>query len=108
MPRIRWSSRARTDFVRIAAYWQEQDPERLSAVVSTIRKRAAWIADGNYLLGARIGSEATNYRWSLEREFGYKIYYRVEGTPVESIAIIAVRHGRQRPLKPSTLRRYAK
>lgn len=108
MLRVRWSDRTRADFLRIASFWLEREPELLSAVISTIRERVTWIADGRHLLGAPIGDGPTSYRWYLEREHGYKIYYRIEGNPPDTVAVIAVRHGRQRPLKPSTLRKHAR
>ncbi len=105
---VRWARRTGGDFLRIAAHWQEQEPELLPAVISAIRRRVAWIADGNHLPGTPIGAEGRDCRWYLEREYGYKIYYRVEGDPPDSIGVIAIRHGKQRPLRSSTLRRYAR
>jgi hypothetical protein len=93
--------------MRIAAFWMEQEPELLPAVVSTVRRRVAWIADGHHLLGTPVGEEAKGYRWQMEREYGYKIYYRIEGDPPDTLGVIAVRHSRQRPLNASTLQRYA-
>ncbi len=108
MLRVRWSSRTRTDFLRIASFWLEQEPGLLPSVISALRKRVAWIADGHHLLGTPIGNEAKSYRWHHEREYGYKIYYRIEGDPPDTVGVIAIRHGRQRPLKPSTLRKYTR
>jgi plasmid stabilization system protein ParE len=105
---VRWSSRTRADFLRITSYWLEQEPNLLPAVISAIRRRVAWIADGRHLMGTPIGEPGKSYRWYLEREYGYKIYYRVEGDPPNTLGVIAVRHGRQRPLKATTLRKYAK
>lgn len=104
---VRWSKRTSADFLRITSFWLEQEPELLPSVISAIRERVAWIADGHCLLGTPIVDRPTSYRWYLEREYGYKIYCRIEGDPPDTIAVIAIRHGRQRPLKPSTLRRYA-
>lgn len=108
MLRVRWSSRTTADFLRIAGFWLEREPDLLPSVISTLRKRVAWIAEGCHLLGTPIGDEARGYRWYLEPRYGYKIYYRIEGDPPDTMAVIAVRHGRQRPLRPSTLRKYAK
>ncbi len=108
MLRVRWSSHTRGDFLRIAGFWLDQEPDLLSTVIATIRTRVAWIANGHHLLGTPISDRTSNYRWYLEREYGYKIYYRVEGDPPDTLGVIAIRHGRQRPVKGSTLRRYAK
>jgi plasmid stabilization system protein ParE len=105
--RVRWSDRTTADFLRIAGFWLEQEPDLLPVVISAIRRRVAWIADGHHLLGFPIGDEAKGYRWQLEREYGYKVDYRIEGDPPDTLGVIAVRHGRQRSLKSSTLQRHA-
>ncbi|MHB1160808.1 MAG: type II toxin-antitoxin system RelE/ParE family toxin [Chloroflexota bacterium] len=109
MLRVRWSSHTRADFLRIAGFWLEQEPDLVPVVISAIRRRVAWIADGHHLMGTPIdGGEREGCRWYLEREYRYKIYYRIEGDPPDTMGIIAIRHGRQRPLKASTLRQYAR
>ena len=108
MLRVRWSNHTRADFLRITSFWLEQEPGLLPAVVSALRKRVAWIADGHHLLGTPIGDEVKGYRWCLDREYGYKIYYRIEGDPPDTVGVIAIRHGRQRPLKASTLRKHTR
>ena len=108
MLRVRWSSRTKDDFLRITGFWLEQEPDLVPVVISSIRKRVAWIADGHHLSGTPIGGPLKDYRWYLERKYGYKIYYRIEGQPPNTIAVITIRHGRERPLKATALRRYAK
>jgi len=88
----------------IAAYWLEQDPERVEPVLIAIRRRANWLADGKWQLGSPIAGLSGDYRWFLERKYGYKLYYRVEGDPPTVLSLIAVRHSRQRPLGASSLR----
>jgi plasmid stabilization system protein ParE len=105
--RVRWSSRTLADFARIAAFWLDQEPDLLPVVIAAIRSRVGWIADGHFLSGAPI-DEAKRYRWYLEPRYGYKVYYRIEGAPAHTLAVIAIRHGRQRPLKGSTLRKYSR
>ena len=104
---IRWSTQTQADILRIAAYWLERDPDRLSEVLATIRARADWIADNRHQSGRLVVGLPRSYRWYLERSYGYKIYYRVEGDPPETLSVITIRHSRERPLGPSTLRSYA-
>lgn len=101
---LRWSTQARADLLRVATYWLEQDPERLEAVLNATRRRVRWIADDHWELGTPIVGLSRDYRWFLERRYGYKVYCRREGEPPSLLSVIAVRHGRQRPLSPSTLR----
>jgi plasmid stabilization system protein ParE len=93
---------------RIASFWAVANPAMLPEVLAAVNARVAWIASGNHLLGTRIGGLEQIYRNSLESRFGYKIYYRLEGDPPDTIAVFAIRHGRQRPLEPRTLARYAR
>ncbi|MHB1004589.1 MAG: hypothetical protein ACYC3S_02980 [Chloroflexota bacterium] len=94
--------------LRIAAFWLEQDPERVEAVLTAIRRRSHWIANGKWELGNAIPGLARDYRWYLERTYGYKVYCRIDGDPPSLLSVIAVRHSRQHPLSASTLRQRGK
>ncbi|MCL5958541.1 MAG: type II toxin-antitoxin system RelE/ParE family toxin [Chloroflexi bacterium] len=104
---VRWSKHTREDIRRIADYWLENNPANVAAVTAAVMGRVNWIADGHFHMGTPVKDLPNTYRSYLERAFGYKIYYRIEGKPPEGIAVISVRHARQRPLTPSTLRKYA-
>jgi plasmid stabilization system protein ParE len=77
-------------------------------VFAAINERVGWLASGRHLLGTQISGLDQNYRHVLDRRFGYKIFYRLEGEPPDTIAVFAIRHGRQRPLEAGTLTRYAR
>jgi plasmid stabilization system protein ParE len=104
---VRWSGQARADIQQIADFWREQDRPKVRLVLEAIRHRANWLADGHAEIGTPIDGLPRAYRWYRERAYGYKLFYRLEGDPPARLSVITVRHGRQRPLKPSTLRRYA-
>jgi plasmid stabilization system protein ParE len=106
--RVRWSTRTQDDLRRISAYWQEQNPATVPALVRAIYRRVNWLADGRPQLGAPIVGLPHTYRVYRERTFGYKIYYRVEGSPPDETSILTIRHSRERPLRPSTIRRFTK
>ncbi len=108
MLRVRWASHTLADRRRIATFWADANPALLPEVLAAINARVAWLAAGNHALGTQIGGLDPAYRFILERRFGYKIFYRLEGDPPTTIAVFAVRHGRQRPLNPATLARYAR
>jgi plasmid stabilization system protein ParE len=93
---------------RIAAFWANVNPALLPEVLAALNVHAAWLASGNHLLGTRIVGLNDRYRSSLERRFGYKLFYRLEGDPPNTVAVFAIRHGRQRPLAASTLARQAR
>jgi len=103
---VRWSKRTQADIRRIADFWLEHDPEILPVVVRAIYQRVNWLADGHQHIGPPVTGLPDNYRVYRERRFSYKIYYRIEGTPEERIAVLTIRHGRERPLRPSTIRRF--
>ena len=105
MLRVRWSKRTQADIRRIADYWLEHDPEVLPVAVRAIYQRVNWLADGNQQVGPPVTGLPRNYRVYRERRYGYKIYYRIEGTPTDLLAVLTIRHSRERPLSPSTLRR---
>ena len=79
----------------------------LPQVLAAVNRRVEWVANGNHLLGTRMGDLDPAYRYVLERRFGYKIYYRIEGEPPQAIAVFAIRHGRQRPLADPSLAKFA-
>lgn len=106
MLKVRWSSRTKADFERIAAYWVENDPDQLRPVLTAIYERIHWLADEHYLLGASVPGLPSTYRCYRERRYGYKIYYRLESKPTVTMSILTIRHGREHPLRPSTLRRF--
>lgn len=103
---IGWSARAIEDLSRIEKYWLEQNPAIIPSVMPAILARVTWIGDDHALLGSQVPELPATYRWQLERTYGYKVYYRVDGDPPTSITIITIRHGRQRPLNPATIQRY--
>jgi plasmid stabilization system protein ParE len=105
MLRERWTSRARADLIEIEAFWTGIQPTQLPPVFAAISERVAWLCAGNYLLGPVVGGYGPEFRSVAERRFGFRIYYRVEGDPAHTIAILRVRHGRQRPLDADSLRR---
>ncbi|TAK27929.1 MAG: type II toxin-antitoxin system RelE/ParE family toxin [Chloroflexota bacterium] len=107
MLEVRWSSQTRADIRKIAEFWRDKDRTKVRAVIEAIRQRVAWLTDGHAELGSPMNDLPQSYRWYRERTFGYKIFYRTEGDPVTRIAIITIRHGRQRPLSPSTIRKRA-
>ena len=92
----------------IAVFWAQANPLLISAVMEAINTRIEWLASDNHLLGTPIKDLGPEYRSIVERRFGYRIYYRLEGQPVDTLAILAVRHGRQRPLRSSSLRQFAR
>ena len=106
MLRVRWSTRTQDDLRRIADYWQEQDPAKVAAVVRAIYLRVNWLADGRSQLGSPIAELPSMDRVYRERAFGYKIFYRIEGSPAEELSVLTIRHSRERPLRPSTIRRF--
>ena len=108
MLRIRWSSRTEEDLRRIAEYWANVNPDMLPAAMGAIYRRVEWLADGHHQAGVPVIGLSRDYRWYLERRYGYKIYYRLEQDPPDTISIIALRHGRERPLKLSTLRKHGR
>ena len=105
---VRWSRRTYADIRRISDHWVERDPRKVRVVIGAIRQRVNWIADGHTEVGSPVKGMPANYHWYLERTYGYKIFYRAEGSPPTGIAVITVRHVRQRPLSPSTLRKYVR
>jgi plasmid stabilization system protein ParE len=105
MLRERWTNRARADLMWIEAFWTDAQPTLLPPVLTAISQRVAWLCAGNYLLGPEVEGYGPEFRSVAERRFGFRIYYRVEGDPAHTIAILRVRHGRQRPLDPASLRR---
>ena len=104
---IVWSSRAISDLSRIESYWLQQNPAILPSVLYAILARATWIGDSHALIGSPVPGLRMTYRWQLERTYGYKVYYRVNGDPPTSVTIITIRHGLQRPLGPVAIRRHA-
>lgn len=106
MLRVDWSSRAAEDLVRIESFWLERNLAILPSVLRGLYARVTWIGNDHALLGVRVPDLPAAYRWQLERTYGYKIYYRVDGDPPTSITIITIRHGLQRLLSPATIRRY--
>jgi plasmid stabilization system protein ParE len=102
---VRWSKRTQADVRCIADYWIENDPDLLSTVIRAIYQRVSWLADGHDHLGTPVPGLPQNYRVYRERRYGYKIYYRLEGTPPDQLAVPTIRYGRERPLSPSTVRR---
>jgi plasmid stabilization system protein ParE len=89
------------------AFWTDAQPARLPDVFAAINARILWLCQGNYLLGTQFTGLSPAYRSIVERRYGYRIYYRIEGDPPNTIAIIAIRHGRQRPVAGEALRRTA-
>jgi hypothetical protein len=108
MLRVRRAGQVRRDFIQIARFWATANPDLAPDVFAAIDARIRWIAADHYLLGSRIAGLGPEFRVTLERRFGYKIYYRIEGSPPSMLALIAVRHGRQRPMRPATLSRYSR
>lgn len=104
---IGWSAIAIEDLSRIESYWLQQNSAILPSVLRTILGRITWIGDGHALLGGPVDGLSTCYRCQLERTYGYKVYYRVNGDPPTNITIITIRHGLQRPLSPATIQRHA-
>lgn|GEM_PF-6541948 len=104
MIRVEWSEWAARDLDRIFGYWEERDPEVAVAVVTTLTRRIHWLADDHYFAGKVVSDLPPAYRWYLQRRYGYKIFYRIEGDPTEVLLVIRLRHARQRPLNPVEIR----
>ncbi|MBI4320212.1 MAG: type II toxin-antitoxin system RelE/ParE family toxin [Chloroflexi bacterium] len=104
---IGWSSRAIGDLTRIESYWLGQNPAILPSVLQAILARVTWIGDDHASIGSPVPELPTTYRSQLERAYGYKVSYRVNGDPPTSVTIITIRHAMQRPLSPSPIRRYS-
>jgi plasmid stabilization system protein ParE len=105
---VRWSTRTKDDLRRIADYWLERNPANVPNVVRAIYQRVSWLADGRPQLGAPIPGLPHTYRVYRERTYGYKVYYRVEDSHPDELSILTIRHSRERPLRPSTIRRFTK
>ena len=108
MLRERWTRRSAADLQRIWRFWAADAPELFPDVHAAVRARVRWLAAGNHQLGRRIPHLGPEFRRVLERRFGYWIFYRLDGEPPHTLVVFAVRHGRQRPLRPRTLARYSR
>jgi plasmid stabilization system protein ParE len=94
MPHVVWTLRALKDARRLRAFLAEKNPQAASRAIATIRQRAKNLADFPQS-GRVVRREGPELR-ELLVSFGYSAYvlrYRIEGS---TIAIVAVRHGRER------------
>lgn len=108
MIRTQWPDRALSDLARVSRHWMSRNPEAQPAVLHEIYRRVQWLADDHYKAGMAVSGLSHKYRWIIDRTYGYKIFYRVEGDPPQVLRVITLRHSRERPLKASTLRRYVR
>jgi toxin ParE1/3/4 len=89
--KIRYTLRARADLSQIRTYLLERNPRAATAVLTTIRRRIAWLAD--FPLMAPETNEPGIRSLPIVR-YPYKIYYEVVG---DEVRILHVRHTSRRP-----------
>ena len=92
--RIRYTLRARADLEEIRFYLLERDPRAAVAVLTTIRRRIAWLAD--FPLMAPETDEPGVRALPVVR-YPYRVYYELVGSEVR---LLHVRHTRRRPWAP--------
>jgi hypothetical protein len=83
----------------------ENAPDLLPVVIQAVYQRVSWLADDHPFAAPAIPGLPDYYRVYRERRYDYKIYYRIDGTPPDRLSILTVRHTRERPPRPSTIRR---
>ena len=94
--RIRYTLRARADLRAIRFYLLERNPRVALAVLTTIRRRIAWLAD--FPLMAPETDEPGVRALPIVR-YPYRVYYEVLG---DEVRILHVRHTRRQPWRPSS------
>lgn len=92
--RIRYTLRARADLEEIRLYLLERNPRAAVAVLTTIRRRIAWLADFPLMAPE---TDVPGVRALPIVRYPYKVYYEVLGSEVQ---ILHVRHTRRQPWPP--------
>ena len=92
--RIRYTLRARADLREIRSYLLERSPRAAVAVLTTIRRRIAWLADFPLMAPA---TDEPGVRALPVVQYPYRVYYEVLG---DEVWILHVRHTRRQPWEP--------
>lgn len=98
MPRVVWTPRALADARRLSAFLAEKNPEVANRAVTTIRERVMALSEFPQV-GRLVPGVTPELRELLVvfGHSGYVVPYRNDGNV---IAILAVRHGREKGFVP--------
>jgi toxin ParE1/3/4 len=91
--KVRYTSRARNDFVEIFSYIAKENPQAAQRVQAAILATIKLVAARPYI-GIK-NARATELRSRLVSRYPYRVHYFVRG---QEVWILHIRHGARQPL----------